>query len=141
MFNDLRPSGLRCGTRVVGQTLCASTHSFHALERLREVWAAWRALFFFLVKKKPGPNPFVSAETLIVCALIGLHLLAADYQAGSSGSQSPDLGDAWKYGCPKSPDWEGDVELGTGSEGTSSSEQCEHNVERCAECYGARPVR
>ena len=48
-------------------------------------------------------NPCVSAETLMACALIGLHLLAADYEMGSSGSQYPDSGDMWKYGCPKSP--------------------------------------
>ena len=86
-------------------------------------------------KKKPEvvsnevlPDPFVSAETLKACALIDLHLLAADHEAGSSGSQSPDLGDMWKYSCPKSRGWEGDVESWTGSEDTSS-EQCEHNAE------------
>ena len=47
------------------------------------------------------PNLYVSAETLKACALIGLHLLAADYEMGSSGGQSPDLGDMWKYGRPK----------------------------------------
>ena len=73
-------------------------------------------LFFFLIKKKPEvsnevlPDPFVSAETLKACALIGRHLLAADYEAGSSGSQSPDPGDMWKYGCPESTDWDGDVD-------------------------------
>ena len=51
------------------------------------------------------PNPCVSAEMLKACALIGLHLLAADYEMGSSGSQSRDLGDLWTYGCPKSPMW------------------------------------
>ena len=71
----------------------------------------------------------VSAKTLKACALIGLHLLAAEGEGGSSGRQSPDLGDIWKYGCPKRPDWEGDVESWTGSEGTPSSEQCDHNVE------------
>ena len=50
---------------------------------------------------------------------------------GSSGGQSPDLGDMWKYGCPTSPDWDSDVESWTESEGTSS-EQCEHNVESFA---------
>ena len=50
----------------------------------------------------------------------------------SSGSQSPILGDMWRYGCPKSPDWDGDVESWTESEGTSSSEQCEHSVESLA---------
>ena len=56
----------------------------------------------------------------------------------SSGSQSLDLGDAWRYGCPNSPDWDSDVESWTESEGTSS-EQCEHNVESVvAGCDGAR---
>ena len=43
----------------------------------------------------------------------------------SSGSQSLDLGDAWRCGSPKSLDWDRDVESWTDSEGTSSSEQCE----------------
>ena len=47
----------------------------------------------------------------------------------SSGCQSLDLGDAWRYGFPKSPDLDSDVESWTESEGTSSSEQCEYNVE------------
>ena len=92
-------------------------------------------LCFFLVKKKPvvasndvSSNPSVSAETLKACALIGLHLLAAEGEAGSRG----DLGDMWKYGCPKSLDWDSDAESWTESEGTSSSEQREHNVESLA---------
>ena len=53
---------------------------------------------FFFIKKEPEAsnevpsNPFVSAETLKACALIGLHLLAAEGEAGSSGSQSLDVG-------------------------------------------------
>ena len=96
-------------------------------------------LSFFLMKKEQVvgsnevlPNPVVSAETLKACAVTGPHLLAAEGEAGSSGSQSPDLGDMWRYGCPKSSDWDGDVESWTQSEGTSSSEQCEHYVESLA---------
>ena len=81
-------------------------------------------LFFFLVKKEPVvasnevlPNLFVSAETLKVCALVGVHLLAAVGGAGSCGSPSFDLGHMWRYGCPESPDWDGD--------GESWSESCE----------------
>ena len=69
-------------------------------------------LFFFLIQKEQVvasnevlPNPYVSAEKLEACALIALHLLAADYGVGSSGGQSPDLGDMRKYVCPKSPIW------------------------------------
>ena len=57
-------------------------------------------LIFFLIKKEQVvasnevlPNPCVSAETLEACALIGLHLMAADHEVGSSGSQSLDLGE------------------------------------------------
>ena len=49
-------------------------------------------------------NAFVSAGTLKARALIGLHLLAAEGEDGSSGRQSPDLGDMWRYGCPESPE-------------------------------------
>ena len=62
----------------------------------REVWAAWRALFFFLIKEPVAVSnevpykPFVSAETLKACALVGLYLLAAESEEGSSGSQSSD---------------------------------------------------
>ena len=75
-----------------------------------EKYGPYCELFFFFMKKEQVvasngvvPNPCVSAETLEACALIGLHLLAADYEkVGSSGSQSIDPRDTWKHGCPKS---------------------------------------
>ena len=86
-------------------------------------------LFFFLTKKEPLAltkavefRPLVPAETLRACALIGLHLRAAESASASSGSQSHDLGGAWRCGCPKSLDWDRDVESWTESEGTSSSD-------------------
>ena len=49
-------------------------------------------LFFFLIKKEQVvtsnevlPNPIVSADMLTACALIGLHLMAAEDEPGSSG--------------------------------------------------------
>ena len=87
--------------------------------RLRTASTCWNVpvkygphgdLFFFLTQKEPVvasnevlPNPFVSAETFEACALVGPHSLAAEGEEGSSGSQSPDLGDAWRYRCPKQP--------------------------------------
>ena len=69
-------------------------------------------LFLFLGKKEQVaasnevlPNPCVSAETLKACVMIGLHLLAAEGDARESGCQSPDSGDMWRQGCPKSPEW------------------------------------
>ena len=87
--------------------------SVHLLERPGKVWAACRALFLS-IKKEPvvatknvSSNSFVSAETLKACALVGLHLLATEGAAGSSAGQSPDLGDTWRQGCPKSLVWIG----------------------------------
>ena len=108
------------------------------LERPEEVWDSVSFSFFF-IRKEPLVltqavpfEPLVSAETLKACALTGLHLLAAEDEAGSSGSQSPDLGDMWGYGCQKSSDWDSDVESWTESEGIFSSDQCEHDVESLA---------
>ena len=37
--------------------------------------------------------------------------VADDNDSDSIGSMSPDLGDMWRCGFPKSLDWNGDVEL------------------------------
>ena len=50
----------------------------------------------------------------------------------SSGCLPPDVGDTWRNGCPKSPDWDSDVVSWTESEGASSFDQYEHNVESLA---------
>ena len=39
-----------------------------------------------------------------------------DTDSMSSRSMSPDLGDMWRQGCPKSPEWEGEVELDSADE-------------------------
>ena len=105
-------------------------HSFHALERPRAVWAARRALFLPPKEGAGGApdevlsNHYVSAETHKACALIVLHLLAADYEVGSSGSQSPDLGveiwvsksSIWSSPCSASVTSGGDEEYGHNNE-------------------------
>ena len=55
------------------------------------------------------PCPCVSAETLKGVCTDCLHLLAADYEVGSSCSQFPDLGDMWRCRYPNSLDWDGNV--------------------------------
>ena len=42
--------------------------------------------------------------------------------------RSPGLGVMWREGCPKSPDWEGDVELGS-----ESVEQDDDGINLCME--------
>ena len=64
---------------------------------------------FFLIKKEQVvasdevlPNPFVSAETVKACALVGLHLLAAEGEGGSSGGQACPVGPEWISSCSAS---------------------------------------
>ena len=90
-------------------------------------------LFFFLIKKEPelAPSdeifsPVFSADTLKKCALIVLHLLAEDGGWESSGSPSPDPGDMWRQGCPKSPEG---VSFCSASEESFGSEKYEQNCE------------
>ena len=49
--------------------------------------------------------PFFSADVLKKCALIGTHLMAEEGRVESSGFRTPDVGDMWRCGCPKSPIW------------------------------------
>ena len=57
---------------------------------------------------------------LKVCALIGLHFLAVEGEVGSSGSQAPDLGDMWTFGCPESR---------SASDISCDGDNCEHDNE------------
>ena len=101
-FNGLWPERLRHCVKDVGKTvlgrcvwpyldpwdsvrlLTASTHW-----NVTGKYGPHGELFFFLIQKESVvasnellPNPFVSAETLKACALIGLHLLAAEGEDG-----------------------------------------------------------
>ena len=94
------------GPRVVGQTVvrkglafsgrvgqCASTHSFHALARSREVWAAWRAPFF-LIQKKPAVVPNSEAVNSLIGdgfqipELKGESEASDGYQAGNVNNEA-----------------------------------------------------
>ena len=79
-------------------------------------------------------NHCVSAETLKACALIGPQILAAEGEAGSSGSQSPDVGDMWRHGCPIGLEW---ISSCSASETSLGCEVYEHNNEcRAIEVIG-----
>ena len=79
-------------------------------------------------------QPFVSAETQMACALIGLQLFAAEGGAASSGGQSPELGNMWRQGRPKSPEWVGSC---SASETSLGRDMYEHNDEcRAIEVVG-----
>ena len=95
-------------------------------------------LFFFLIKKEPFAltkavqfKPFVPAETLKACALIGLHLMAAggvSRSSSSCGVFSPELGGIAGLKGPRCPLWKEEVSC-SGNESTVGCEVYEHNNE------------
>ena len=112
-----------------GRTIKNLRSTFPSL--IQEKYGPYSDLFFFLIKEPFALTqavqfkPFVPAETLKACALIGLHLMAAG-EVGSSGSQSPDVGDMGRHGCPKSPGW---ISSCSTSETSLGCEVYEHNNE------------
>ena len=103
--------------------LCACAH--HAASGTFRGSTGRTAEFFFFIKKEPFAltaavqfKPFVPAESLKACALIFRHC------------------------CPESPDWDSDGESWSESEGLSSSDFREHNVEILAlHVIGVKLVR
>ena len=65
--------------------------------------------------------PCVPAETVKACALIRLHMMVEE-NALRSDSDSLDLGDMWRYGCPKKSVWGGKGVEWAGSGDASSLE-------------------
>ena len=83
-------------------------------------------------------KPFVAAETLEACALIGPHLMAAGGEDGSSSSCgvfSPELGGIPGLSGPRYPLWKDDVSC-SGSESTLGYEVYEHN----SECWAVEVI-
>ena len=84
-------------------------------------------------------GPFVPAETLEACALIGLHLTAAGSESRSSSSCgvfSPELGEIPELSGPRYPLWKEEAYCSE-NDSTLSSEVYEHNSEcRALEVIG-----
>ena len=57
-----------------------------------------------------------------------MHLIAEEGRGGESGCRTPDLGDTWRVGCPKSPMLESEGEAWYEDESVSSSVSRENNV-------------
>ena len=105
-------------------------------ERLRTASTPWNVpgkygphdeLFFFLLTKEAVVlsesiefGPCISTKMEKACALIGLHMMAEEISLRSDSATSPDLGDMWRYGCPKGPVWSSNGVEWAGSEGMSS---------------------
>ena len=94
-------------------------------------------LLFFLIRKEPVAltkavpcKPFVSAETLNLCALIGQREAKLDQVVASILTQET-YGDT----VAQIPEWDSDGESLSESEGLSSSDFREHNVERSASAW------
>ena len=149
VFNGLWPRGLRrqrCGTNRCGKvfgplwirgTACVCAASTHW--NVSGKYGPHGEFFFFLLKKEPMVlselvecGPCFSAEKVIACSLNGLHMMAEENALRSDRDSSPDLGEMWEYGCPKSPVWSGDGFEGKRSGDTSSEEYYEHKFDNLA---------
>ena len=64
-----------------------------------------------------------------------MHLIAKEGRDGKGAGQTPDLGDTWNFGCPKTPMWESEDEAWYEDKSVSSSVSRENNV-----CNGALHV-
>ena len=124
---------------------CASAHIIQRLESPREV-RAHGELFFFLIKKEPFAlskavqfKSFVPAEMFKACALIGLNLMEAGGESGSSAScgvSSPELGGIPGLSGARCPLWKELVSC-SGNGSTVGCEVYEHNNEyRAIEVIG-----
>ena len=124
VFNGQWPRGLRHGSRDVEKALVGKGLAYldpWDSVRLRTASTHWNVpgkygpqgeLFIFFSTKEVVVlselvqfGPFISAETVEACAVIGLHMTAEENAVRSDRDSSPDLGEMWKYGCPKSPVW------------------------------------
>ena len=134
VFSGLLPRGLRHGAKDVGQ---AFVTAYGYAQPPRIGMSQHGELLFFLLKKQLMDlselvefGPCVSAERVKACALIGLHVMAEENFLRSDSGSSPDLGETWRYGCPKSLVWSSNE--WTESEDASSLEYYEHNVDNLA---------
>ena len=96
-------------------------------------------LFCSFLKKEPMVlsklvefGPCFSADTVKACGMIGLHIIAEENAFPSDKGSSPDHGEVWKHGCPKSPVWSDDGLEEERGEDASSVEYYEHNVDNLA---------
>ena len=111
-------------------------HSVHGMECVREVWAAWRALFLpdsggarvaaGLVRLSVPSSMLTSAPPSFLLAL--LFVLRIIAEEGRDGEEFQGLGDEWKMGCPKSPVWESEGEAWSEDEDASFGGSREDNV-------------
>ena len=116
---------------------CAFAHIILLLGRPRK-YGPHGELFVFVIKKEGFAlteavqfKLFVPSETLNACALIGLHLMAAEGESESSsfcGVFSPQLGGIPGLSGPMYPLWKDDVSC-PGSESILGEEVYERNSE------------
>ena len=57
-----------------------------------------------------------------------MHLIAEEGRGGESDCQTPDVGNTWKFGCPKSPMWESEGEAWWDNKSVSSTDSREDTV-------------
>ena len=77
----------------------------------------------------PGSETFSPFLTADIRTSFSLLLSSRSARlSGKSGCRTPDLGDTWKFGCPKGPMWESQGEGWHEDKSVSSSDSREDNV-------------
>ena len=87
-----------------------------------EMWdkPLWKKCVLIWTRGKVAElGPCIPAETVKVCTLIGLHMMAEENALRSDGDSSPELRDVWRYGFSRSPVWSSGSGDWAGSAGTS----------------------
>ena len=69
------------------------------------------------------------ADEKKACSTKGYPETVDDIDKVSSWSKSPDLGDLWRQGCPKCPEWEGELELDSTEEEEGNNASHEEEIE------------
>ena len=139
VLNGLWPRGLRHGARDVEQAFCgkvfgpiwirgtACAGARHP--RIQGSMGRMVSSSSFKKKEPTALSELVEFETVNACALIGLHMMVEENALWLGSDLSPDLGDLWRNGCPKSPEW---ISSGPTSEADYGFEFYEHDVENMA---------
>ena len=93
----------------------------------RKRWNVWNRVRVNLLQQVSGDLEVLVRMTLPLPS-VGWTFQGEvdDIFSVTSGSMSPDLGDLWKYGCAKCPDWDSDIDVWT--EGEEFSEDFTRNL-------------
>ena len=103
-------------------------------------WSVWNKASMYQLQRVSGDvRGFGSFSFAFAFGGREFHCDVDESTSMSSGSLSPDFGGMWRNGCPKSPDWDSDIDIGP--EGDEISEDDTRRLQQVCEalagkCFG-----